>query len=460
MINVDQIACMEVGASFFSSQDFDIFDYFPTQLQAIETLVDTHTKFFLYGGGAGGGKTWTGWEWLLWSSLAYPGIKSFVGRNELKRLRQTTLQTFFKVCKKYKVDDSIYRLNMQDNVIIFSNGSRIDLLDLQLLPRDPLYERFGSYEYTFGWLEEAGEIQFAAYDVLKSRIGRQLNDKYNLFPKLYLTCNPKRNWLYRLFYTPFKKGDLPGNTKFLQSLAKDNPKIDSSYIENLSQLTDVNLKMRLQFGDWEYDSDPAKIINSDQIQELFTNSWVEPGVKYISADVARYGSDKTVIGVWSGYQLIELEERAHSSVVETFQLIEHLRIKHKISRMNVVCDDDGVGGGVNDQGRYRRFINNSASVKQQGNPTNYKNLADQCGFKAAEKINKGEMWINCPLSEKQKEDIINELEVIKRDNPDGDKLCLLPKAQIKDLIGRSPDYWDMIKQRMFFDVSLRSNPKV
>lgn len=43
-------------------------------------------------------------------------------------------------------------LTGKDNFIELGNGSRIDLLDLQYQPRDPLYERFGSLEYTGGWI--------------------------------------------------------------------------------------------------------------------------------------------------------------------------------------------------------------------------------------------------------------------------------------------------------------------
>ena len=34
-------------------------------------------------------------------------------------------------------------------------------------PSDPMYERFGSLEFTDGALEECGEIRFEAFDILK-----------------------------------------------------------------------------------------------------------------------------------------------------------------------------------------------------------------------------------------------------------------------------------------------------
>lgn len=121
------------------------------QEEALRILTDDSHTEFLYGGAAGGAKSWTGCSWLAFMCLCYPGTKWFIGREELKRLRESTLITFFKVCTQYGIErDKDFRYNGQDHFIQFSNGSRIDLLDLRYLPSDPLYERYGSVEYTGG----------------------------------------------------------------------------------------------------------------------------------------------------------------------------------------------------------------------------------------------------------------------------------------------------------------------
>lgn len=67
-------------------------------------------------------------------SLCYPGTKWFIGREELKRLRESTLITFFKVCTQYGIKrDKDFKYNGQDHYIQFANNSRIDLLDLRYL---------------------------------------------------------------------------------------------------------------------------------------------------------------------------------------------------------------------------------------------------------------------------------------------------------------------------------------
>ncbi|HVI80408.1 MAG TPA: hypothetical protein VM715_20095, partial [Candidatus Acidoferrum sp.] len=46
-----------------------------------------------------------------------------------------------------------------------------------------------------------------------------------------------------------------------------------------------------------------------------------------------------------------------------------------------------------------------------------------------------------------------ELEHVKRRDPDKDgKLKVLQKDEIKELLGRSPDFADMLMMRMFFEL--------
>ena len=96
-----------------------------------EKLLDNTTEFILFGGGAGGGKSWVGCEWLVVLCLSYPGVKLFVGRNELKRIMQSTYITFQKVCKWHKIPRDSWKFNAQYSYVEFWNGSRIDFIDLK-----------------------------------------------------------------------------------------------------------------------------------------------------------------------------------------------------------------------------------------------------------------------------------------------------------------------------------------
>lgn len=441
----------------------------PKQHQAYEALKEK--EFVFLGGGAGGGKSWLICESRLINALRYPGYKSFIGREELKRLMQSTYITWTKVCKYHQIPDGLWKLNGQYNYIELYNGSRIDLLDLKYLPSDPLYERFGSLEYSDGAIEEAGEVEFLAYDVLKSRKGRHLNKEYGIKPTMLITGNPKKNWTYREFYKPWKNKTLPDNYAFIQSLYQDNPYTAEDYGKQLSQIKDKVTKQRLMFGNWEYEDDPNALMAYDNIVDIFTNTVEkkEEDQKYLISDIARYGRDKTVVMIWLGLKLLKIIILPKAAIDQTAELIRDIIQKERIPYSHCLIDEVGVGGGVVDILRgVKGFIANASPLanasaspflrpdydfeKDRKNWENYGSLKDQCAYMLAEHVMGHKIAAECN-DDKIKEELIEELEQIKSTNIDSEqKLRIIPKDEVKELIGRSPDLSDCLLMRMYFEL--------
>jgi len=424
----------------------------PTKKQQIawDYLLDKKTKFLTFGGGAGGGKSWLGCEWLMTNCYIYPGTKWFIGREELSRLMKSSYITWTKVCAYHKIPRDDWKLNGQYNYIEFTNGSRIDLLDLSFKPSDPMYERLGSLEYTGGWIEEAGEVDFMGFDVLKSRIGRQMNKEYDLMSKIFITCNPKKNWLYKYVYKPWRDKELPEGWAFVQSLFGDNPYTAEEYKENLVAIKDKATKQRLMFGNWEYDDDPNVLMGFEQIMDLWHNNTGISEEQWLTGDIARYGQDKTVIYHWKGWQIVDKYEYEKQGLDQTSEKIKDIAWKHKIPYSHIIVDEDGVGGGVVDNLRgINGFVNNSRPI-DTGTPENYQNLKTQCYYILADKVNAHEIGIETE-DEVFKKFLTEELEQVKsKDLDKGGKLRLTPKDEVKEIIGRSPDYSDAMMMRIWF----------
>lgn len=427
------------------------------QHEAYQALLNNEIDEVYLGGGAGGGKSWWICESRLVNAIRFPGYKSFIGREELKRLMQSTYITWSKVSAFHKIPEGTWKLNGQYNYIEFTNGSRIDLLDLKYLPTDPLFERFGSLEYTDGAIEEAGEVHYGAVDVLRSRIGRHKNDEFNIRPTLAITFNPKKNWLYTRIYKPFKEGILAKNIKFIQSLYKDNPYTAESYGKQLDMITDLTNRRRLKDGDWEYSNDPSALIKYDSIVDLFTNTIEKSEEKYLTADIARFGKDKTVIKLWKGLDCYKIIEYVKQSIPDTADKIKELNRDEKIPRSHTIVDEDGVGGGVLDLlDGAKGFIANTTPFidKNTDKPEQYANLKAQCSYKLADLINNHKISISAEISQQVKDFLIEELEQIKTKDADKDgKRKIMSKDEIKEVIGRSPDYADAMMMRMYFEVS-------
>jgi phage terminase large subunit len=435
------------------------------QYLAWQALQDNSIREIHFGGAAGGGKTWLGAESRLVRALAFPGYKSFIGRNELTRLKATSLLTFLKVCSFHEISSSEYKVNNQYNYIEFKNGSRIDLLDLSFKPSDPMYERLGSLEYTDGgWVDEAGEVPFMAIDILQSRGGRHMNDIFGLKPDSLYTYNPNKGWVYRV-YKAWKEGTLSKDAVFIQSLFSDNPYTSESYGEQLSRIKDPAMRARLKDGSFEYDSDPSTLIEYDAILDMFTNTVVE-GLKAISVDVARHGVDKTVKYLWKGMKLYGVRIYQKQGTDVTSSKLKTIAAEEEVPYSRIVADEDGIGGAVVDNCKgIKGFIANHPAME---NPTthiqeNYANLKSQCGYKLAEMINTHQIAIaiepNQFISEVPgityevwKEQLTEELEQIKSKNMDAEKkMQITSKDDVKETLGRSPDFSDTMLMRIMLE---------
>lgn len=373
-----------------------------------------------------------------------------MGRAKLKTLKETTLNSFFEIAKMQGLTSGVhYKFNQQSGTISFFNGSEILIKDLFLYPSDPNFDELGSLEITGAFVDECNQCVLKAVQVVKSRIRYKL-DKYGLIPKMLMTCNPAKNWVFTEFYMPSEKGTIEPHRKFIQSLLTDNPYISKHYRENLMSL-DENSKQRLLFGNWQYLDDPTILIPFENIQNSFTNTFVESGTKYITADIARFGRDKTVIGIWSGFRLFKVVTIAKGGLDEVKDKLETLRVEYGIPLSNIIVDEDGVGGGVKDFMRCKGFVNNSTPIEVLGNKDNFRNLKSQCYFGISDRINSNQVYFQ--VAGEDKESIIEELQYVKQKNMDKDgKKEVLSKDEIKEQLGRSPDYADMIMMRYYFEL--------
>ena len=417
-----------------------------TQEQAIEYLFDNTTTEVLFGGAAGGGKSWVGCSWLVLMCLKYPKTRYLMGRSKLDSLKKTTLNTFFEVCDQWNIKaNKHYNFNASSNVITFYNKSEIILKDLFLYPSDKNFDSLGSLEITSAFIDEANQITEKAKNIVASRMRYKL-DEFNLIPKMLMTCNPAKNWVYTQYYRPSKEGTQKPYRKFIQSLVDDNEYISKHYKTQLQTLDELS-KQRLLFGNWEYDATKDNLIEYDAILNMFEQKGVE-GEKYISCDIARFGSDKTIIMYWQGLHLKKIRTLLKSAINEVVNEIRDIQQANQVKLTNIIIDEDGVGGGAKDYLRCKGFINNARPLKNE----NYQNLKTQCYYKLADLINKGQIGIDCQ-DITIKNQIIEECEQVRMKDADKDgKLKIIPKENVKDIIGRSPDFSDALAMRMFYEI--------
>jgi hypothetical protein len=422
------------------------------QKECARQWINPQVTDIAYGGSKGSAKSFTGCSLIFGDAFMYPETSFFIARKKLNDLRKFTIPSIHEVFGIWGISNQYYNFNAQDSVFTLYNKSKVYLLEAKYMPSDPLFYRLGSMQMTRGWIEEAGEFPEAAKNNLMASIGRWKNDTYNLAPKLLQTCNPSKNYLYKDYYKKNKEGNLESWKRFIQALPTDNKMLTKEYLENLDRTLNANEKQRLLYGNWEYDDDPTVLCEYESIVNLFTNDFPSlSGDKYITCDVARLGSDKIVVGLWNGWR-VKIYSFNKKLITESYNFIDALRKEHNIPTSKIICDEDGVGGGLVDMLRCKGFVNNSRALKGQ----NYENLQAQCAFMLAEKINTNGIYIESKDT-KEQEDIIEELEQLKQKNMDVDgKKGIIGKDKVKELIGRSPDYRDMLLMRMWFTLNTQT----
>jgi len=407
----------------------------------------------LYGGAASGGKSYGLSAMHIIKSFEYPGIRSLIGRKELKNLKATTLQSFFKVANDWKLKkDKHYEYNKSESVITFLNGSQILLRALPYLPNDPNCEYLGSLELTFASIDESGEVDQKVSSVLHSRCGRWLNEKFKIDPMLFHYSNPSRNHLFRNFYAASKNGTIAKNRLFIPALITDHQKKYKDfdpvkYAEHLRQTLSFADYQRLVLGKWEFDDDPNALTTFAAINQSFdyVKGSNDSGKRYITADIA-FESDRCVFIVWEGLDVLKIVD--HDKTKPPEEGIFELQQEYSVPKSNIIYDATGAGMYLKNmlQGAYA-FHSGAKPLKGE----KYEHLKTQCYFYLAEAFNKGTIRI---FDNRYQDEIVDEclqIKTIPKEKIES-KVRMIKKDEIKKYIGRSPDILDALAMRFVYEI--------
>lgn len=434
------------------------FSFTQKQKEALQRYFDNKTVEVLFGGGAGGGKTYLWCSAFIIKGLKYKGLRFLVGRKEYVDLRDSTLNTFFSVLSSKGLKKGVhYSFNGETKVLtLIQTGTEYYFRYLKDEPSDPDFNRLGSTEYTDAFIDEAQEVSEKAKNIILTRL-RYKHDEYDLTPKLVMGCNPHKGWLKREYHDPHQDGTLDADKAFIPALAKDNSFVGKGYIKMLERIPDRALKERQLMGNWNYDNDPTLLVEYKRINDIFSNSHVEArSDRYITVDASRKGKDKMTAYVWEGWKCIRVEYWNGLKLLSvgdedsSEMRIRRLKDQYAVPMHNIIIDEIGVGGGLVDRLGCVGFIANAvAQLNSNNEKENYKSLKDQCGYRLADRINTGGLWVDTSDSD-LKARIVEELSVLKSAGKDDEKLRIIDKDTQKKLIGHSPDHLDNLIIRCYF----------
>jgi hypothetical protein len=254
---------------------------------------------------------------------------------------------------------------------------------------------------------------------------------------------------------------------------RDNPHISESEIGKAHTELDNNTFVQEYLA--EYVENVGSLFKYDALIDVFSNTVDKQPNRYLIADIAEDGTDKTKFSFWEG---LEEYRRESFERLNTEQIIEKIREYSQQDRIpfsNIAVDAIGVGAAVASSSMLDGIIGYKSSyapLKTDIDPirtatlgylpgapiltSDYKNLRSQCVFVLAELVNNHK--IASKVTGRPKENIIEELATYQDASKGDGKRFATPKEDVKELIGRSPDDSDTWLMRMYFYLRERITP--
>ena len=228
----------------------------------------TEAQEILYGGAAGGAKSFCVRALAVIHAIEVPGIQIAIFRRTYKEALSTFVYTSGGLLEMLKdlIDQKLVKFNKSDAVFEFANGSRITLNHCQTASDRFNYQ---GVEFHLLLIDEATLFEKEVIQFLRSRVrlgGFNVPQSYKKrLVKIVYTANPggvshnyfKKNFVSmgenRIWRAPENEGGMLRT--FIPSKVTDNPILlqnDPHYVSRLKGLGNPNLVEAMLNGSWDY----------------------------------------------------------------------------------------------------------------------------------------------------------------------------------------------------------------
>lgn len=217
---------------------------------AMSAVQSEEYDFILFGGAIRGGKTVWGLSALLILCKVFPGSRWCVIRENMERIRTTTIPSFKKLEANGKLKESPYEYTDSNGSVILFKSENYD--------SDKELDWMKGLEVNGFLFEEINECQKKTLYKAFERAGAWIIPHATIQPKpiILATCNPTWGWVKTLIYDPWKLGTLKKKWLYIPAKITDNvnkqgvSNLPEGYIENLKNLPQFEYMVFVE-GNWD-----------------------------------------------------------------------------------------------------------------------------------------------------------------------------------------------------------------
>lgn len=215
----------------------------PKQSEAIEALQSEKYNLILFGGAIRGGKTVWGLASLLILCAVFPRSRWCVIRENIERIRTTTIPSFKKLEPSGRLKETPFEYTHPNGSVILFKGENYNI--------DKDLDWMKGLEVNGFLFEEINECQQQTLFKAFERSGAWIIPNTQIQPKpiILATCNPSFGWVKDLVYDKWEKGILNPKWLYIPAKITDNPHLPEEYKESLKNLPRYEYEVYVE-GNW------------------------------------------------------------------------------------------------------------------------------------------------------------------------------------------------------------------
>lgn len=312
----------------------------------------------------------------------------------------------------------------------------------------PIPERDGVIRYCFmdGDTPEQviwGDTRMEVYLKAKEKIDAIRSEKDALPPE----------YMYVKSVT-FVRAELDDNRALLDS--------SPEYKANLAQQSEEKVERDLK-GNWNFMATGDDMVKMIHLQRCFQNAqMLNDKVRRATCDVAFEGGDNLVMWLWIGYHVADIYTCKKDSQ-DTVNLVRAKLEEWKVLEENFCYDLNGVGQTLKGFFRRAKPFNNRQAVDDKFKGM-YDNIKSQTFYMFARLLQEARISFEPELLTRKfsgkgfdgrllRDILQQERKCLRKDESKSDQgWCIIKKEQMKKLCKHSPDFFEALAMRSYFDI--------